>query len=52
MDELNEYIVTAEVKLIVSAYDELLAKDEFESSLGWLADHYVIKKVSKVGIDE
>lgn len=48
---MNEYIITAEVKLIVNADDELLAKDEFESSLGWLTDHYTIKSVNKVGID-
>ena len=48
---MNEYIVTAEVKLIVFADDGALAKDEFESSLGWLTDHYTIKNVSKVGID-
>lgn len=48
---MNEYIVTAEVKLIVNADDELLSKDEFESSLGWLTDHYTIKSVGKVRID-
>lgn len=45
---MNEYIVTAEVKLVLFADDELDAKEEFEQSLGWLADHYKIISTNKV----
>lgn len=42
---MNEYIVMAEVKLVLFADDELDAKEEFEQSLGWLADSYKIISV-------
>ena len=45
---MNEYIVTAEVKLVLFADDELDAKEEFEQSLGWLADNYKIISVNEV----
>ena len=45
MDELKEYIVTAEVKLVVYSDCELGAKEEFEQSLGWLVDHFKITRV-------
>ena len=46
---MNEYIVTAEVKLVAFADNELDAKEEFEQSLGWLADSYKIKSVNEKG---
>lgn len=48
---MNEYIITAEVKLVVNAEAELEAKYEFESSLGWLVDNYKFISVKKVGMD-
>ena len=48
VENIKEYIVVAEVKLVVNADCELGAKDEFEQSLGWLADHFEIKRVVEV----
>lgn len=48
MEEVNEYIITAEVKLVVLAKDELEAKEEFEQSVGWLTDHFKIVRVCKI----
>ena len=45
MEDIKEYIVIAEVKLVVNADCELGAKEEFEQALGWLADHFEIKRV-------
>lgn len=45
---MKEYIVTAEVKIVLFADDELDAKEEFEQSVGWLVDHYKIVNCNEV----
>lgn len=45
---MNEYIVTAEVKIVLLGEDELDVKEEFEQSIGWLVDHYKIVSCNKV----
>ena len=45
---MNEYIVTAEVKIVLFGDDELDAKEEFEQSVGWLVDNYKIVSCNQV----
>lgn len=45
---MNEYIVTAEVKIVLLGVDEIDVKEEFEQSIGWLVDNYRIVSCNQV----